>query len=209
MQWLLENNEEWKKREINLEIIRQNLQCPTLVDNSITVDGTNNENNNIESTESFHVFFPDGTMSTLTGGQESIDKFRELVRAAAQSGYDIAFQTRLVNQSVLDYKDNNLVHACLLQYPYGRGGLSEQRLQPNGSFTCATDITDYVRHLSRLSQPHFHHELFCLILYNLAMKQAMVRKAGWRVRNKADAASLAGEITMDDVTDAINSRVRG
>jgi hypothetical protein len=48
-----------------------------------------------------------------------------------------------------------------------------------------------------------------LILYNLAMKQAMVRTAGYRVRNKADAQMLAEELTAEDVTDAINSRVHG
>ena len=89
------------------------------------------------------------------------------------------------------------------------GGMHEQRLNGNGSSTCSTDIEEYVQHLSRISQRHFHHELFCLILYNIAMKQAMVRNAGWKVRNKCDAKALAEELRMEDVTEAINLRLRG
>jgi hypothetical protein len=47
------------------------------------------------------------------------------------------------------------------------------------------------------------------MLYNLMMKQTMVRTAGYRVRNKAAAHTLAEEITADDVTEAIQSRLNG
>ena len=40
-------------------------------------------NNNVEQTETFEVFFPDGTVSALQGGQENIDKLKELMRAAS------------------------------------------------------------------------------------------------------------------------------
>jgi hypothetical protein len=98
-----------------------------LIDNSETVhghdDGTCSNGNNIENTESFQVFFPDGTMSSLTGGQESLLKFQELVQAAMQCGYDLAFKSSLMTEAVTDFKDNNLVNACLLEFPYGRGGM--------------------------------------------------------------------------------------
>jgi hypothetical protein len=42
------------------------------------------------------------------------------------------------------------------------------------------------------------------------MKQAMVKSAGFRVRNKADALMLAEEITAEDVTEAIGlARLNG
>jgi hypothetical protein len=148
-------------------------------------------------------------MAPLTGGQESLQQFQELVQAASQHGYDLEFRSSLMRDAVTDFKDNNLVNACLLQFPYGRGGMHEQRMKSNGSFTCETDITEYVEHLSRLSQPYFHYELFTLMLYNLMMKQTMVRTAGYRVRNKAAAHTLAEEITADDVTEAIQSRLNG
>jgi hypothetical protein len=87
--------------------------------------------------------------------------------------------------------------------------MHEQRMITNGSFTCKTDISDYVEHLSRLSQRNFHQELFTLILYNLAMKQVMVRTTGYCIRNKADARTFTEELTAEDVADAINSRLNG
>jgi hypothetical protein len=126
LEWLLANNKEWKQRRINLDEIRQRLRDPVLIDNSKAVDSTENEENNIESTESFQVFFPDGSMTSLTGGQANLELFQELVQAAAQSGYDLDFRVSLMTQAATDYNDNNLVNACLLQFPYGRGGLHEQ-----------------------------------------------------------------------------------
>ena len=213
LQWLISNNEEWKQRNLNLDEIRRSLRNPVLIDNSKTVQSADNDNvvnsNNIESSESFQVFFSDGTMSTPTGGQASLEKFQQLVQAATENGYDLALQSSVMKEAVTDFKDNNLVNACLLQFPYGRGGMHEQRRKANGSFTCDTDITEYAEHLSRLSQRSFHHDLFTLILYNLVMRQAMVRSAGYRVRNKADAHTLAEELTEEDVTEAVSSRLNG
>ena len=206
LEWLILNNEEWIARDISLDEVRQNLRNPLIYDNSVLVDGSE-ENNNIEQTESFQVYFPDGTMSSLTGGQENLEQFNEMIQAATNSGYDIAIKCDLMKEAVSDFRDNNLVNACLLQYPYGRGGMHEVRLHTKGSLTCSTDIEEYVQHLTRLSQPHFHHELFTLILYNLSMKQAMVRNAGWRVRNKCDAQSLATELTIEQITEAISTRI--
>jgi hypothetical protein len=37
-------------------------------------------------------------------------------------------QAELIKNSVVDYQENNLVNACLLQFPYGRRGLKEKRI---------------------------------------------------------------------------------
>ena len=207
LKWLTTFNEEWIRRKIDLDEIKQKLMNPVIVNNSQTEDGGNDLNNNIESTESFQVFFPDGTMSAVNGGQENIERFNELLKVASTNGYDIAFKSNLMKEAVPDYKDNNLVNACLLQFPYGRGGMQEVRLNSNGSFTSSTDIEEFLQHVSNISQPHFHQELFCLIVYNLSMKQGMLRTARWKVRNKCDAKELAQELTMEDVSAAISTRV--
>jgi len=207
LKWLITYNEEWKKRNIDLDEVREQLINPVIVNNSQTEEGSNDFNNNIECTESFQVYFPDGTMSTVNGGQENIERFNELLKVASMNGYDVAFKSNLMKEAVPDYKDNNLVNVCLLQFPYGRGGMQEVRLNSNGSFTTNTDIEDFVQHVSNISQPHFHHELFCLILYNLSMKQGMLRTARWKVRNKCDAIALAQELTMEHVSAAISTRV--
>ena len=58
----------------------------------------------------------------------------------------------------VDYQENNLVNACLLQYPFGRGGLHENRKRPDGTMHRNVSIEEYVKHLSMLSQPQFHHD---------------------------------------------------
>ena len=109
-----------------------------------------------------------------------------------------------MKEAVSDYKDNNLINACILQFPYGRGGMHEQRLKSDGSMTSNVNICEYIQYLSYQSQPQFHRELFTLILYNMYMKHMMVKTAGWKVRNKTDANVLANELTIEDVDAAIN-----
>ena len=178
-----------------------------MIDNSRLEEGTSAASN-IEATESFQVFFPDGTVSSTTGGQNNLSEFQEMIQAANRNGFDLQFRCDLLKEAVSDFKDNNLVNACLLQFPFGRGGMHEARLKHDGSFTKSSDVSEYVQHLSLLSQRQFHQELFCLILYNLHVKQKMVRSASLRVRNKLNAQSIAEEITSEHISLAVNSRQR-
>ena len=56
--------------------IRESLQQPVVIDSTYAVAS---ENSNVETTECFEVFSPDGSMTELTGGQENINKFKDLV----------------------------------------------------------------------------------------------------------------------------------
>jgi len=180
-----------------------------VVDQSTSVEGSTAPGNNIEHTEVFQVFFPDGTMSSTTGGQQNIEELRDLVLAATSEGFTLEVNSDLMRSSVKEYEKNNLVNACLLQYPFGRGGIDEERIKHNTGFLAnSMDIQDYVEHLSRLSQPQFHHALFVLILYNISFKQNMVRTAGLKSRNKLHATHIATEITPENVFDAIDSKRR-
>ena len=76
IEWLVENNDEWKDRNINMHNIRQTLRQPAVVNDSCVADAMDS---NIESTEKFEVYFPDGAMTELNGGQESLSKFQDLV----------------------------------------------------------------------------------------------------------------------------------
>jgi hypothetical protein len=184
-----------------------------LIDRSTTVDGSDAESNpinsNIEKSETFQVYFLDGSASAVTGGQENVEEFKDLIRQLKQGSFDIEFQCDLQREAVSDFKDNNLVNACLLQFLYGRGGMHKLRLKGNGSFTTKVDTNDYVEHLSRLSQPQFQMSLFNLILYNISMKQMMVKAAGFRVRSNATAAALATQLTADDLDRALDDHRNG
>jgi hypothetical protein len=208
IRWLLQHNVKWQKYNLTYDDVVNSLTDPILVNNTSIVGSVNDNNNtdpSIESTESFQVFFPDGRISNMTGGQENINDFQEIAKEAAINGYDIEFRLHLFKEAVSDYKDDNLVNACLLQFPYGRGGMDEEHVKPDGTITSNIDISEYIKYLSMQSQPQFHKELFTLILYNMQMKQMMVKTAGWKVRNKADAKFLANELNMEDINEAIDS----
>jgi Helitron helicase-like domain at N-terminus/PIF1-like helicase len=205
IRWLMTNNIEWINLQAKYDLIVAALQDPLFIDNVTQQDSTTSENDHsVENAESFQIHYPDGNISVMTGGQEKIDDFQELVKEARQNGYDIEYHSNVMKEAVSDYKDNNLINACILQFPYGRGGMHEQRLKSDGSTTFNVNICEYIQYLSYQSQPQFHRELFTLILYNMYMKQMMVRTAGWKVRNKADANLLANELTIEDVDAAID-----
>ena len=205
IKWLMINNIEWKNLQQHFYRIIAALQDPIFIDNANQQASTTMENDqSIENTETFQIHYPDGSISMMTGGQEKIDDFQELVKEAKQKGYDIEYQSNVMKEAVSDYKDNNLINACILQFPYGRGGMHEQRQKSDGSMTSNINICEYIKYLSLQSQPQFHRELFTLIVYNMYMKQMMVKTAGWKVRNKMDANLLANELTMEDVNAAID-----
>ena len=211
MEWLMLSNEQWRRYNIDLNEVRNSLKQPVVIDDSITVPGALSQivRHNIEDTDTFQVYFPDGTMSPLSGGQHSTEKFTKLVADAAEQGYDIEMQATLLQESVQDYQDDNLVNACLLQYPYGRGGIHETRMQPDGSFRSSTDIKEYAQHICKLSPRQYHEELFVLTLYNMVAKQNMLRAASLRTRNKFTAESLSSNLSATDVNEAVQKKRRG
>ena len=130
------------------------------------------------------------------------------MQEAKGHGYDFELQADLLRESVTDYKDNNLVNACLIQFPYGTGGVNEERYLSEKKIGFM-DIESYVSHVSRISRPHFHEELFVLILYNMKMKIKMVRGASWRVRHMSTASLLATELNEEDIDIAVKNRRAG
>ena len=162
--------------------------------------------NNIENTETFQVFYPDGTVSVMTGGQEDIDEFQNVVQQATKVGYNIECRLSIISESVHDYKDNNLVLASLLQFPYGLGGLGDKRSNRIGKKAVWTDIKQYTTFLSMLSMPQFHMELFTLQIYNMQLKFDMMRSASWQLRDKHFCDIISSRLTINDIDDAIHCK---
>ena len=177
--------------------IRQTLRQPALVDDSCVEDAMDS---NIESTETFEVYFPDRTMTELNDGQESLSKFQDLVVQSLQNGFNPAFQCNLEKPACYNHKDNNFVNSCLLQFPFGVGGPDELWKKPDSSFvTSSFDMGKYVEHLSRLSIKYFQKELFTLQLYNIIMKQWMLHSAMFRLRNKTTVNKFANNLSEEDI----------
>jgi hypothetical protein len=54
-------------------------------------------------------------------------------------------------------------------------------------------------------QKHFHQGLFTLIVFNLMMKQRMLKTAFFKVRDKITARMLATELQYTDIEQTIDS----
>jgi hypothetical protein len=91
----------------------------------------------------------------------------------------------------------------LLQFPYGRGGLKENRVQKNGSISDHIDVAEYTIYLPLISITNFQDGLFALKLYNMQLKHIMVKNATWKVREKKTLDILSKQISMEDVENSI------
>ena len=148
-------------------------------------------------------------MTELTGGEENINKFKDLVAENVQNGYNFKFHHKVEKTACFDYMENNFVNACILQFPYGRGGFDELRKKPDGSFiTSSIDIDKYIEHLSCISIKYFHCELFILQLYNIIMKQWMLRLASFRIHNNTSVENFANNLDLEDRGDILNQKKR-
>ena len=211
IRWLVNNNIHWKCYKDNLEEITQSIQDPLRVNNS-RIDNTITDSEidtRIEQSESFQVYYPDGTVTTVTGGQQNMDQLEAVVQEASEQGYNIEARLNVITKSVCDYEENNFVNACLLQFPYGRGGINEQRYNSAGELSTVIDIMDYTKYVSLVSLPQMQAELFCLQLFNMQMKYVMIRFAGYKLRNTLCASLLASKITPNQIYDAIGCNRRG
>ena len=198
--WLKEDNSEWKSVLVSIEEIVEKLQNSSIIANHRIVD---DEDVDQETQETCNVLYPDGNINVNSGGQENIQVLQELVYEGAINNRNLQYHCNLLKESVQDYKDKNLVNACLLQFPFGRGGIHEQRFTSKDRTSETICIQEYVKYLSMNSQSQFHTGLFSLILFNMMVKQKMVRTASWKVRNKLSAALLGKELQVDDVYQAI------
>lgn len=205
MKWLCEHNINWKMAGIKFTTESVNAK-PIIINSSKIIEGNQTL---VESEEEFQIFFPDGTVTNISAEQTNVTHIQELINKATETNNKIALQCNFSLKSVNETEDNALVQACLLQFPYGYGGPYDYRLNSNNTqCTNHFDIYQYIKHLSLISQPHFHHNLFVLILYNLHIKHTMVRNTFWRVRSKIDAATIATDLTLDDVKNAIAKKGR-
>ena len=70
------------------------------------------------------------------------------------------------------------------------------------------DIGKYIEHLSHISVKYFQYELFILQLYNIIMKQWMLRFASFRIHNNTSAENFANNLDLEDIRDILNQRKR-
>jgi hypothetical protein len=74
----------------------------------------------------------------------------------------VEFKANLEKKFVKESDSDQLISACLLQFPYGVCGMDETRQKYDGSFTMHTVVDEHMSHLSKLSLPCFQTPMFPL-----------------------------------------------
>ena len=206
VEWLCRNNVSW--RQVDLEGLRIELQntTPTFFDHS---EMEENQDTNVETKEVFSCYFPDGAMENNNGGFDEPGAFKDFVYRMKEKNCDLEFVCNLEKEFVSGGDSDEFVSSCLLQFPYGIGGMNELRMANDGSFTRKIDLDAYISHLSKISQPQFHRPLFVLILYNLALKRKLLKASFLQVPDHVGSKSIADDINIEDLTQAISNRRNG
>lgn len=210
VEWLCNNNTSWKEKA-NIDDIRNQLQGiqPTFIDHSKMEDS---EDSNIETSEVFSCYFPDYSTSNNNGGFEKPGEFKKFVEQMQEQHAEIEFVHNLQKDYMQENRADEFVEGCLLQFPYGIGGVRQRRLTSEGKVTHGKkteEIDAFIFHMTQMSQPQFHHPLFLLMLYNLSMKCKLLNRAYLQVPNNVRASNIANGLTLEDLTRAAEHRRNG
>jgi len=206
IEWLCKNHKMWKG--VNLDGYRDALDgvMPVVVDKSKEVDS---ENSNVETHELFSCYFPDGATDEHSGGFENKAAFKEYVDEKVRNNFDVELCLDLEKEYMKKGDGDLLVSACLLQFPYGIGGMDETRRKQDGSYSDYVELEPYLEHISKMSNPTFQEPMVQLITYSLISKQRLLRRARLQTKGKHDIESLANGLVASDVTTACRERAAG
>ena len=203
VEWLVAHNKDWEN--IDLEEIKKGLLDPVVVQDhselTIEIDS------NIEETSTFRVVFPDSNFSEAQGGQRNASEFLRMALKEG-NGQQVTLQSQFDEERVQDYMGRNLIKACILQHPYGRGGRSEVHLAKGGK-DVKPDHDEYIAHLSKVSQPHFHSQQHVLMLFNYLLKDRLVRKASIQCASPRTAKAIAEDVTGPAILKALTEKRDG
>ena len=206
VKWLISNHKAWQNIDYNNVIKELQEVGPIIIDQSSQVQG---EDSNIEEQELFSCYFPDGAINNNTAGLSNPEEFKQMVEKCQRKGLDVEFQLNLEKQLIFDSDEDNFVNACLLQFPYGIGGLNENRKKGNGSFTNSIDILEYTTHLSKLSESQFHHPIFVLLLYSMQVRQQILRTSRFQLNGKNASKDLVNGLNIEDLENTVWFRRNG
>ncbi len=207
IEWLVIHHPAWRDIELQ-DIYRLLLETQPAVYEHHELDAdSDNPQSNIEFTEAFSVYFADNTMSSVNGGQNTAREFADIVAEAQAKGFQGETVSDLSKEFTRDYLDDNFANSCLLQMPWGRGGLNETRMKLDGTTTCDTDIEEYAEHLCNISVPAFQTALFQLKLFNMKLRKTMLRTANWQLKSTFRASNMRQQLTPSDL-DAAQSAIR-
>jgi hypothetical protein len=206
VKWLCENHRRWR----NLEYAKYERELanfvPEIIDHSQEVVS---ENQNLEKEELFSCYYPDGAVNESHGGFNDPADFKGFIDEMHRRGFNIELQVDLAKKFVNGSDGDQLISSCLLQFPYGIGGLEEERQLPDGSFTEKSHLEPFMGHLTLLSQPVFQYPMFQLIVYSLTSKLRLLRRSRLQVRDERTASALANGLDLNALRNSIRGRQSG
>ena len=103
----------------------------------------------------------------------------------------------LEKEFVKDKDADQLVGACLLQFPYGRCGLDEERLLPDGSLSSVRDVSEFISHLSRLSKNEFQTPMIQLIGHTMISRARLLKISRLQVKGEKQQKILLKDLYME------------
>ena len=113
----------------------------------------------------FPFFFPDGTMTDGFGGASSACDFNKIVHQVQSQGFDRQVVSKMSGEFTQDFIGDNLAESCLLQFPFGRGGMNEICVNGEEDVNSGFDLMDFVD-IMDISQLQFQTPLCVLKLFN-------------------------------------------
>ena len=207
LEWLTVNHPKWK--DINIQTLRDEFagRTPVVVDNSKEVES---ENSNVETEEQFVCYVPDGTLDEQFGGFEDPEAFKQYVDQMHQKNFKVTVHMPMTREFLGETKDDDfLVATNLLVFPYGRGGMFEDRQLKDGSLTADCEHEGFMKHLSLVSQNVCQSAMFQLILYSQISRWRILKSSRLKLKGERTVDAIANALNADDLADAINSRRRG
>ena len=201
--WLADNNHEW--RDVDMQKLQDDLEgyVPIVIDRSQEEES---ENANVESREVFSCFFPEGSANETNGGFDNMDDFKKFVEEKEKSHFEIQIQMKLSRRFLKSSDSDALIGSCLLNFPYGVGAMDAYRKQKDSSWNNMMETLPFLAHLSKLSQPVFHRQMFQLILYSIGIKIRLFKRARLQLKGEYRARAIAEGLDSDDLSKAIRSR---
>ena len=203
VKWLCENHRMWK--DVNLKNMIQEIgkTNPIRVEKASTVHSGNAV---LEEEVVFTCYYPDGATNASSGGFNNREDFKAFVEEMREKHYDVQFKAEIEREFVTCSDGDHLIGACLLQFPYGVGSLNETRLLEDGKLTSKSDLSEFLSHLSKKSDPLFQRSLFQLIMYSMKNKGRLLKSSCLQLKQKFDAKTLAEGFNHKDFSKACKGR---
>jgi hypothetical protein len=204
VKWLCENNPRWS--HVDFETMSQQVEHrrPVVRNLSTLVES---QDRNKEETEVFQCFYPDDATNEYSGGFDEPGAFRNYVESMQSKGYSVEFRVNLKREFVNKDNHEQLVCGNLLQFPYGRGGPSENREVADKSIK-RVYFKKYIKHLSQKSDVVFQSPMIQLLMYSQISKVRLLEYSRLQVRGTVDASRIAESFSPGELDRTIEEWIK-